>query len=139
MASQNYNSMIEDLARGAIDFDTDSFKAMLVTSAYIPDKDAHTKRSQVTNEVVGTGYTAGGVAVAATVTKDNANDRLDVSFANPSWANATITARGMVIYKSRGGAATADELVSYIDFGSDIASTGAAFSVTLSSPLRFQN
>lgn len=139
MPSLIYNSCIDDVARGAIDFDTDTFKFMLVTSAYTPDKDAHLKRSSVTNEVAGTGYTAGGVAVTATVTKDTANDRVDVTFANPSWSTATLTARAGVIYKSRGGAATADELVAYVDFNSDIVSTAATFNVTFTSPLRFQN
>lgn len=139
MVSLNYNSMLEDLARGAIDFDTDSFKMMLVTAAYTPNKDTHLKRSDVTNEVTGTGYTAGGEAVTATVAKDNANDRVTVTFSNPSWATATITARAGVIYKSRGGASSADELVAYVDFGADITSTGGTFAVTLSSPLTFQN
>ncbi len=134
-----YNSALEDLARGAIDLDTDTFRAMLVTATYVANKDTHLKRSDVTNEAAGTGYTAGGVAVAVTVTKDLANDRLDIAFANPSWANSTITARGVVIYKSRGGLATADELVCYGDFGADVSSTNGTFTVNFTSPLRFQN
>lgn len=139
MASIIFNSCLDDLARGSIDFDTDSFKGMLCTSTYAPDKDAHTKRSNVTNEVSGTGYTAGGATVTTTVTKDTTNDRLDITFSNPSWSTATITARYLVIYKSRGGASSADELVCCIDFGSDVTSTGGTFAVTISSPLRFQN
>lgn len=139
MASLNFNSCLNDLARGAIDFDTDSFKVMLVTASYTPDKDAHSKRADVTNEVSGTGYTAGGAAVTATVTQDNTNDRLDVAFSNPSWASATITARAAVIYKSRGGAASADELVAYVDFGGNITSTSGTFAVSFTAPLRFQN
>lgn len=139
MASLIYNSYFDDLSRGNINPAADTFKMMLVTSAYTPDKDAHLKRSIVTNEVTGTGYTAGGMVVTATVTKDTANDRLDVSFSNPSWANATITARAGVIYKSRGGAASADELVAYADFNQDVTSTGGTFAVTLTSPLRIQN
>lgn len=139
MASLIFNSCLDDLARGAIDFDTDSFKVMLVTATYAPDKDAHTKRSDVTNEVTGAGYTAGGVATTVTVTKDTANDREDIAFSNPSWPAATITARGAVIYKSRGGLASADELIAYVDFGADISSTGGTFAVSFTSPLRFQN
>lgn len=139
MASLNYNSLVNDLVRGNINFQSDSFKAMLVTSAYSPDKDTHTKRSNVTNEVVGAGYTAGGTAVTVTINQDLSQDRLDLTISNPSWPAATITARGAVIYKSRGGASSADELVGYIDFGSDITSTGGTFSVTISSPLRIQN
>ena len=138
MASLIYNSAIDDMARGAIDADTDSFKAMLVTSSYTPNKDTDLKRSAVTNEVSGTGYTAGGVASACTVTKDTANDKVTLSFAAVSWASSTITARALVIYKSRGGASSADELVCYVDFGSDVSSSGGTFSVT-SSVITLQN
>jgi hypothetical protein len=132
MASLIYNSAIDDMARGAIDYDTDSFKAMLVTSAYTANKDTDLKRSAVTNEVSGTGYTAGGVASACTVTKDTANDKVTLQFAAVSWTSSTITARALVIYKSRGGASSADELVAYNDFGSDVASSGGTFSVAAS-------
>lgn len=138
MASLIYNSAIDDMARGAIDADTDSFKAMLVTSSYAPNKDTDLKRSAVTNEVSGTGYTAGGVASVCTVTKDTANDKVTLSFAAVSWAASTITARALVIYKSRGGASSADELVCYVDFGSDVSSTSGTFSVS-SSVITLQN
>ena len=132
MASLIYNSAIDDMARGAIDYDTDTFKAMLVTSTYTPNKDTDLKRSAVTNEVVGTGYTAGGVASVCTVTKDTANDKVTLSFAAVSWASSTITARALVIYKSLGGASSADALVAYNDFGSDVSSSGGTFSVAAS-------
>jgi len=132
MASLIYNSAIDDIVRGAIDADTDTFKAMLVTSSYTPNKDTHDKRDDVTNEVTGTGYTAGGVTTACTVTKDTANDRVTLQFAAVSWATSTITARALVIYKSRGGASSADELVAYNDFGSDVSSTAGTFSVAAS-------
>ena len=132
MASLIYNSAPDEMARGDIDFDTDTFKAMLVTSSYTPNKDTHDFRDDVTNEVSGTGYTAEGVASAVTVTKDTANDKVTLQFAAVSWASSTITARALVIYKSRGGASSADELVCYVDFGSDVSSTGGTFSVTAS-------
>jgi hypothetical protein len=131
MASLIYNSAIDDMARGAIDFDTDTFKALLVTSSYTPNKDTHDKRDDVTNEVTGTGYTAGGVTTACTVTKDTANDRVTLQFAAVSWATSTITARALVIYKSTGTAST-DNLVAYNDFGSDVSSTSGTFSVAAS-------
>jgi hypothetical protein len=138
MASLIYNSALDDAARALIDFDSDTFKVMLVTSAYTPDKDTHLKRSSVTNEVTGTGYTAGGAAATVTVTKDTTNDRVDISLGALSLPTSTITARGAVYYKSRGGASSADELVAYIDFGADIASTGGTFSLSAST-LRLQN
>jgi hypothetical protein len=139
MASLIYTSCLDDLARNAIDFDNDSFKVMLVTASYAPNKDTHLRRSDVTNEVSGTGYTAGGAATTATVSKDTANDRVDISFTAVVWSAASITARAAVLYKARGGAASADELVAYVDFGADVTSTAGDFTATFSSPLRFQN
>ncbi|USN15519.1 hypothetical protein KIKIMORA_04010 [Brevundimonas phage vB_BpoS-Kikimora] len=141
MPSLIYDSMLEDLARGAIDFDTDNFKVMLVQSGYTPDKGAHKKRSAVTNEVPSTGgsnYASGGLASTVQLTLDTTNHRLDVAFSNVTWPNATITARAAVIYKSTGTTAN-DALVAYVDFGQDVSSTAAAFAVTFSSALRFQN
>ena len=139
MASLVYNSCIRDAVTGAIDFDTDTFKMLLVTSSYSASK-SHAKRSDITNEVSGTGYTSGGNACSVTVAAvDNTNNDVEISFTVTSWTSATITARAGVIYKSRGGASSADELVGYVDFGSDVSSTNGTFAVTVSSPLKFQN
>lgn len=131
MASLIYTSCLDDLAKGAIDFDTDTFKTLLVTSSYTANKDTHTRRSDVTDEVTGTGYTAGGVTTACSVSKDTANDKVTLTFASPSWPSSTITARGAVIYKSTGTAAN-DPLVGYIDFGGDVLSSGGTFSISQS-------
>jgi hypothetical protein len=73
-----------------------------------------------------------------TVTKDTVNDRVDISLGAESWTTASITARGAVYYKRRGGLSSADELVAYIDFGGDITSTLGTFALTAST-LRIQN
>lgn len=132
MASVIYNSFKRDIANGSIDLDTDTIKVMLVTSSYSPNIDTHDKRDDVTNEVAnGNGYTTGGATLAGkTVTVDNTNDRAIFDADNVVWSTATITARGAVLYKSRGGASSADELICYIDFGSDITSTAADFTLT---------
>jgi hypothetical protein len=140
MASLVYNSFMRDIATGAVDCDTDTFKMMLVTSTYTASK-SHAKRSDITNEVAaGSGYTAGGNACALTVAAtDNVNNDVEISFSVTSWTSATITARAGVIYKSRGGLATADELVGYVDFSSNITSTNGTFAVTVSTPLSLTN
>lgn len=131
MANVVFNSFKRDNAISNINLLTDTIKLMLVTSAYTPNQDTHTKRSDVTNEVVGTGYTAGGVALAnKTVTQNNTTNSADFDADDITIASATITARGAVLYKSRGGASTADELIGYLDFGSDIISTAGNFAIT---------
>lgn len=130
MADIIYNSFKRDIMNGAIDLDTDTINVMLVTSTYTPDQDAHTKRSDITNEVVGTGYSAGGSALAGKVVSVDNTDNEGVFDANDiAWATSTITARGAVLYKARGGAASADELICYLDFGSDKVSTAGTFTI----------
>jgi hypothetical protein len=128
MANVVFNSFKRDNAISNINLLTDTIKLMLVTSAYTPNQDTHTKRSDVTNEVVGSGYTAGGVTLAnKTVTQNNATNAADFDADDITIPSATITARGAVLYKSRGGASSADELIGYLDFGSDITSTAGNF------------
>lgn len=75
MANVLYNSFKRDLMNGAIDLDTDTIQILLVTSSYTPNIDSHTKRSDITNEVSGTGFSASGVTLAnKTVTADNTDD-----------------------------------------------------------------
>lgn len=138
MASLVYNSMIEDLCKGDIEFDATGFKVALVGSGYSAVK-SHARFSDVTNEVTGTGYTAGGQGTTVTIQKDNQNNRVDLAFSNVAWSNATVTARGAVIYLALGGTPNADPLVAYVDFNQEISSTNASFAVTFSAPLRFQN
>lgn len=139
MASLIYTSFFNDLGKGAIDLDTDTFWVMLTTSAYTENKDTHTKRSDVTNEVTGTGYTAGGQVATVTVSAlDTTNDRQEYVLGGVSWASSTITARKAVYYKRRGGASSADELVAIVDFGSDVSTTAGTFTLTAST-IRIQN
>ena len=138
MASFAFNKFWNKVLTGSIDLDTDTFKCMLVTASYSPDKDLHDFRNDVTNEVSGTGYTAGGATVTVGVTDDTANDRQDISLGGISLGSSTITARGAVYYKSRGGVSSADELVAYIDFDADVISANGTFTLNAST-LRLHN
>jgi len=86
MASANFTNLADHLARGQINFASDSFKFMLASSApSTTNLDTWVNRSDVTNEASGTGYTAGGVAVTATVgAVDTTNNRVPVTFADLS-------------------------------------------------------
>lgn len=116
-----YAAAIRNAFTGMIDFDSDTFYAMLTTSGYAPDQDTHAYRSSVTNEITGTNYTAGGKAIPVGVSAiDATNNRVNVEFGPVEWPTLTASGvRQMVIYKRRGGASSADELVAVIDFGAD--------------------
>lgn len=131
MASFVYNTTLFKTYDSTFDWNAGTTKVALVTSAYTPDKDAHDFFNDVTNEVVGTGYTAGGNTVTPTVTQDNANDEIDIVLPGTSWSSSTITARAAVYYRDTGTPATS-ELIAYIDFGSDIVSSNGTFTLTQS-------
>lgn len=127
MANQVYNSFKGDIQDGTIDLDTDTIKVALVTSTYTPDIDTHTVFDDITNEVSGTGYSAGGETLAnVSVTVDNTDDEGVFDADNVTWTNATITARAAVVYKDTGNAATSP-LIGYVDFGEDKSSSSSDF------------
>ncbi len=106
----------------------DTYKIALFTSAATLSK--ATTAYSATNEVSGTGYTAGGATLAGfSVTLDTDTAMLDWT-TDPSWASATITARGAVIYNS----SRSNKALAVIDFGADITSTNGTFTVTLPVP-----
>lgn len=106
----------------------DTFKIALFTSAATLSKS--TTAYGTTNEVVGTGYTAGGVALTGfSVTLDTDTAILDWT-TDPSWATSTITARGAVIYN----ASRSNKAVAVLDFGADKTSTAGTFTVQLPTP-----
>lgn len=130
MANVMYNAGKVAIASAAVNLASDTIKVMLVTSTYTPDVDTHAFRSSVTNEVSGTGYSAGGATVSGkAVTQDNTNNRAKFTCSAVTWGTSTITARGAVWYKSTGDAAT-DQLLWYQDFTTDRSSVGADFTIT---------
>ncbi len=129
MADVIFNSFKKKIMDGSIDLDTDTIKVALVTASYTPDQDAHDFFNDVTNEVSGTGYTAGGNALDnKAVTADNTDNEGVFDADDETWGSSTITARGAVIYKDTGNAATSP-LICYIDFGSDKSSSNGNFTL----------
>lgn len=117
-----------------IDLDTDTLKVMLTTSTYVPNQDTHKFKSDVTNEVTGTGYTAGGMALTGVTASGSqytgatniwAFDANDVV-----WAASTITARIAVCYDSTPATDATRPLLFYVDFGADVTSTAGDFTIT---------
>lgn len=131
VTAKAYGPMLQSLFNKEIDFDTDTCKVMLTTSSYTPNQDTHRYKSDVTNEVTGTGYTAGGVTLTTKVVSyDTSSNTLKITSDNPSWASSTITAHYAVFYVSTGTDATSP-LLAYWDFGADVASSSGTFTLTI--------
>jgi hypothetical protein len=78
-----------------------------------------------TNEITGTGYTAGGKLITG-VTVQSDNYTAYVSFTNPYWSPAAFTTRCALIYNATKG----NKSICVLDFGSDKTCT-TTFTITL--------
>jgi hypothetical protein len=126
-----YGNIYDHLAQKRIDFDSDALKVALCTSTYTPNQDTHDFFNDITNEVSGTGYTAGGAALASvTWAYTSGTNTWTLDAADTAWAGSTITARYAIIYDSTPGTAATNPLIGYVDFGADVISTGGAFTIT---------
>lgn len=104
----------------------DVYKIALYTSLATLSKatTAYTATNEVAN---GNGYTTGGATLSGfTTALDTDTAYLDWS-TDPTWAAATITARGALIYNS----SRSNKALAVLDFGSDIVSTNGTFTVQL--------
>ena len=112
------------LLNGEMDFIADTsqtFKLALFTSS--ATLDATTTAYSTTNEVSGTGYTAGGNTLTIAANPASSGTTAFLDFADTTFASSSITARGALIYKSGGG----DPAIAVIDFGEDKQTSSADF------------
>jgi len=130
MANVFYDKAKKNLWNGVIgDLSSVTLKVMLVTSSYGPSQTGDEFKSSVTNEVTGTGYTAGGATLTScAVTADTTNHRGKFTADNVTWSTATLTAAGAVIYKSTGTDSTSP-ILGYIDFGGNKSSSAGNFTI----------
>lgn len=131
MASILYNRGLDELR----DWESDVFKAMLVTSSYTPNKDHDYVSSVSGNELstIGSNY-ARATLGSKTRTITDATDRIVYDCANPSFGAivAGQYARYMVVYREVTNDADSI-LIACIDLGSSIATSGTIFSVDVDS------
>jgi hypothetical protein len=104
---------------------SNTYKIALYTSSATLDKTttAYTATNEVAN---GSGYTTGGATLSgftSALTSDTAN----LTWTDPSWASASFTARGALIYNS----SVSNKAVMVIDFGADVTATNGTFTVDL--------
>mgnify|MGYP003152362706 FL=1 len=120
-------SFKQALLDGEMDFSSDTsqtFKIALYTSS--ADLSASTTTYSTTNEISGTGYTAGGNTLTIASNSTTSGTTAFVDFSDTSWTSSSITARGALIYKSGG----TNPSIAVLDFGEDKSSISGTFTVT---------
>ena len=111
----------------------DTFKVALYTAS--ADINASTTVYSTTNEVTGTGYTAGGNTLTINVSPTSGNNSSNIptayiSFANTSWTSASFTARAALIYNS----SESNKSVAVLDFGADKTVSNDTFQIIFPTP-----
>jgi len=116
-------SFKQNILQGVQDLSTDVLKIALYTGA--ASLDADTTIYTTLNEVVGTGYVAGG-NLCSNVTINTSGTTVYVSFDNVQWTTVSFTCRGALIYNTSQG----NKSIAILNFGSDKLA-GPNFTVTL--------
>jgi hypothetical protein len=131
MASKVYGNALKAAFNKENDWDTDTNKVILLSSAYTPNQDTHDYLDDVVaNEVSGTGYTAGGQALASkTNAYDASTNTVKFDAADVTWSSSTITARYAVVYDDSPATSATKPLIAYFDFTTDRASSNGDFIV----------
>ena len=101
----------------------DTFKIALYTAS--ATLDSTTTAYSATNEVVGTGYVAGGNTLVISQVPTSTGTTAFLDFSDSSWTTSTITARGALIYNST----QSNKAVAVLDFGGDKVTTAQTFTV----------
>jgi hypothetical protein len=120
------NSYKQDMLQAGQNIVTDTLYMALYTafSNIGPATTVYT----ATNEVTGTGYTAGGVVVTgAVLSTDTQTGTVYVNFNNVSWPGASFTARGALIYNT----SKTNKSVLVLDFGADKIFSSTSNTVTM--------
>ena len=121
-------SFKEDLFNKEQDLDTDTIKIALYTSS--ATLDASTTAYTTSNEITGTGYSAGGETLAnSTVATSGTTAYVD--FDNPEWTSASFTARGALIYNDT---TAGDNAIAVLDFGGDFTVSSGTFRIVFPAP-----
>lgn len=110
-----FGKTILALANKEADLLDDSIKVMLTTSTFVPDQDVHDYKDDVLNEVSGTGYTAGGQALANdTLTYTAATNVAKYDADDVTWTTVTLTdVKNAVIYDDTPATAATKPLLFY--------------------------
>ena len=111
------------LYQGIHDLTTDVIKIALYTG--YADLNADTTVYSSSNEIVATGYTAGGKVMTG-ITVNTSGYTAYVNFDNVTWNPGAFTARCALIYNSSKG----NKSVAVLDFGSDKTTT-STFTITM--------
>ena len=103
-------------------------RVLMVTDTYTPDFNAHDFYADITNEVTGTGYTAGGELLTTTeITLSGGVLTFDA--ADVAWTTSTIANAMAGVLKTTVSGSATDQLILLSDFVTAASSSGGTFTI----------
>ena len=117
-------SFKKELFEATHDFTSDTFKIALFTSS--ASLGASTTAYSTSNEISGSGYSAGGVALTVVAPTTDGTSAF-VDFNDPSWTSASFTANGALVYNS----SKSNKAVAAFAFGGDQTVSSGTFTITI--------
>lgn len=137
MASSLYRNYKKLAMSGVVNLVTDNIKLMLISGNYNVNLASNLQSHTVTGdlgasvEVVGAGYTPGGVLLTTKVIRGSSTEaQFDAD--DISLSSTTLTASGAILYRSGSTPAT-NYLIAALDFGGNQTSSNGTFSITWNS------
>lgn len=138
MSTVASNKCKELLTKKVIDFANDAFKMILMQPGFAFSRANHNVYADViaSEHAAGSGYTAGGEAMAGvTITKNDTLNQAIVTWNNVSWlaAGGDFAACGAIIYDDTVAAPVVDPVIGFIDFG-EVITTYDGGTMTVANP-----
>ena len=133
MASFIFDSMFYAGFTSQFNMTTSTFKVMQVPASFTPLQGTHSLKSQITSEVTGTNWPAGGIVIATSVSLDSINHQTFFTFGPFQQDGVTIASPGTrynIIYEASGTDSTSS-LVACIDWGTSVIKTNEPLALNL--------
>ena len=119
------NSFKQEMLQGEQNLLSDTLKIALYTG--FASLGPNTTVYSTTDEVTGTGYTAGGETLTGVTLNVATDGTVYVNFSNATWASASFTARGALIYNET----QSNKSVAVLDFGADKTCNNQTFTINM--------
>lgn len=123
MASGIYERFKANLMNGVVDLEADSIKVMLLDTNHSFTATNNVIGDVDTNQVSGTGYTAGGEALTTKSVTQAATTKFDAD--NTEWTTVTVTTSHAVLYD----VTATSNLIASLDFGGSQVLVGVNFTI----------
>jgi hypothetical protein len=128
--SHVYAQFIRSACHKEVNLEADTLKLMITTASYAYNVNTDRYQSTVTNEVSGTGYSAGGAALTGVAVTDTGGtytlDANDLTFSTVTFTSGQV----LVIYDSTPGSGATNPLIWMCDLGAGQSPAGVNFTIS---------